>query len=96
MGFFQIPFSFYCPLYPMGGPQRRSKMKLKPLSAESDELRKIIISSNLTSCYIMLEELLATKGERLFFDKFRARWIDIFKNVYDHVDRMKPRKDPRE
>ncbi len=72
------------------------KMKLKPLSAESDELRKIIISSNLTSCYIMLEELLASKGERLFFDKFRARWIDIFKNVYDHVDRMKPRKDPRE
>jgi len=71
-------------------------MKLKPLSAETDELRKIIISSNLTSCYIMLEELLATKGERLFFDKFRARWIDIFKNVYDHVDRMKPRKDPRD
>jgi hypothetical protein len=71
-------------------------MKLKPLTPEIDELRKIIISSNLTSCYILLEELLAAKGERLFFDKFRTRWIDIFKNVYDHVDKMKPRKEPRE
>jgi hypothetical protein len=71
-------------------------MKLKPLSPENDELRKIIISSNLTSCYIILEEILSTKGERLFFDKFRTRWIDIFKNVYDHVDKMKPRKEPRE
>ena len=71
-------------------------MKLKPLSAENDELRKIIISSNLTSCYIILEESLSAKGERLFFDKFRTRWIDIFKNVYDDVDKMKPRKEPRE
>ncbi len=71
-------------------------MRLKPLSAETDELRKIIISSNLTSCYLVLEEILATKGERLFFDKFRTQWIDIFKNVYDHIDKMKPRKEPRD
>ncbi len=71
-------------------------MKLTPLSPEQDELRKIIISSNLTSCYIVLEEILSAKGERLFFDKFRARWIDIFKNVYDHIDKMKPRKEPRD
>lgn len=71
-------------------------MKLKPLSAENDELRKIIISSNLTSCYIIAEEILSAKGERLFFDKFRTRWIDIFKNVYDNVDKMKPRKETRE
>jgi hypothetical protein len=71
-------------------------MKLKPLSPEIDELRKIMISSNLTSCYILLEEILAAKGERLFFDKFRVRWIDIFKNVYDHIDKMKPRREPRD
>ncbi|MGA2954981.1 MAG: hypothetical protein ABSF48_04590 [Thermodesulfobacteriota bacterium] len=71
-------------------------MKLKPVSAETDELRKIVISSSITSCYIILEEILSAKGERLFFDKFRTRWIDIFKNVYDHVDKMKPRKEPRE
>jgi len=71
-------------------------MKLKTLPAEFDELRKIVISSSLTSCYITLEEILSAKGERLFFDKFRTRWIDIFKNVYDHVDKMKPRKEPRD
>jgi hypothetical protein len=71
-------------------------MKLKNVSPETDELRKIIISSSLSSCYILLEEILAGKGERLFFDKFRTRWIDIFKNVYDHVDKMKPRKEPRD
>jgi hypothetical protein len=96
-GNFQIDFSSHCHSPRMGWlAKERKEMKLKPLSAEIDELRKIIISSNLTSCYIMLEELLASKGERLFFDKFRARWIDIFKNVYDHVDRMKPRKDQRD
>jgi len=41
-------------------------MKLKPLNPEIDELRKIIISSNLTSCYILLEELLAAKGSGSF------------------------------
>ncbi len=71
-------------------------MKLKPVPPEIDELRKIMISANLTSCYILLEEILAAKGERLFFDKFRVRWIDIFKNVYDHVDKMKPRREPRD
>ena len=71
-------------------------MKLKPLSAENDELRKIVLSSSLTSCYLILEEMIAAKGERLFFDKFRTRWIDIFKNVYEHVGKMQPRKEPRE
>lgn len=71
-------------------------MELKPLPTEMEELRNVIISSNLTSCYLILEEVVASRGERLFFDQFRAHWIEIFKNVYSHVAKMKPRDQPRE
>ena len=70
-------------------------MELKPLSPEFDELRNIVISSNLTSCYLILEELTAMKSERLYYDKFRTQWIDIYKNVYSHVGKMKSRKGSR-
>ena len=42
-------------------------MKLKDVSPETDELRKIIISSSLSSCYILLEEILAAKRGETFF-----------------------------
>ena len=71
-------------------------MKLRPVSSEVEELRNIIIASNLTSCYLILEELISAKGERLFYDKFRAHWIDIFKNVYNQIGQMRVRKDTRE
>jgi hypothetical protein len=71
-------------------------VELKSLPPDFNELRNIIISSNLTSCYLILEEMAAAKGDRIFFDKFRAHWIDIYKNIYDHVSKMKPREKPRE
>ena len=71
-------------------------MKLRTVTPDVEELRNIIISSNLTSCYLILEELISAKGERLFYDKFRAHWIDIFKNVYNQIGQMRVRKDTRE
>ncbi len=66
-------------------------MELKPLSPEFDELRTIIISSSLTNCFMMLEELTSAKGDRLFFDKFRTQWIEVYKNLYKQVSKMKKR-----
>ena len=43
-------------------------MQLKSLSPELEELRNVILSSNLTSCFLILEELTSAKKERLFFD----------------------------
>jgi hypothetical protein len=67
-------------------------MELKPLSPELDELRNVIISSNLTSCYLVLELVKSEKDETLIYDKFRSHWMDIYKSTYEMVLKMKPRK----
>ena len=70
-------------------------MELKPLPLELDELRSIIISSNLTSCYLILNQLALQEGETTHYEKFRAGWIDVYKDVYELVSKMKIRKSPR-
>ena len=70
-------------------------MELKPLSPEFDELRKAVISSNLTTCYLVLDELISSRGERFFYDKFRREWLDVYKEIYDRVSKMKTRKSSR-
>ena len=70
-------------------------MELKPLSPELSELRNIVISSNLASCYLVLELLKSEKNETLNYEKFRDQWIEIYKSTYGVVSKMKPRKSPR-
>jgi len=70
-------------------------MDLKPLSPELNELRNVVISSNLASCYLILELLKSEKNETLNYEKFRDHWIDIYKSTYGIVSKMKPRKSSR-
>jgi len=70
-------------------------MELKPLSPELDEMRNVVISSSLASCYILLEELASAKGERINYEKFKTHWIDMYKSTYQLVSRMKVRRTPR-
>jgi hypothetical protein len=70
-------------------------MDLKPLSPELNELRNVVISSNLASCYLVLELLKSEKNETLKYEKFRDQWIDIYKSTYEIVSKMKPRKSSR-
>ena len=70
-------------------------MELKPLSPELDELRNVIISSNLTSCYLVLELLKSEKDETLIYDKFRSHWMDIYRSTCGIVSKMIPRKSSR-
>jgi hypothetical protein len=70
-------------------------MELKPLSPELDELRNVIISSNLTSCYLVLEMLKSERSETLIYDKFKGHWMDIYKSTYEIICKMKPRKSTR-
>jgi len=67
-------------------------MDLKPMPPEMDELRNVIISSNLSSCYLILEVLKSEKNETLTFEGFRNHWIDVYKSTYGMVSKMKPRK----
>jgi hypothetical protein len=70
-------------------------MDLKPLSPELNELRNVIIASNLASCYLILELLKSEKNETLNYEKFRSQWIDIYKSTHGIVSKMKPRKSSR-
>jgi hypothetical protein len=70
-------------------------MELKSFTPELDELRKVIISSNLTSCYLILNELALKEGETTHYEEFRAGWIDTYKDIYKLVSKMKTRKSSR-
>jgi hypothetical protein len=70
-------------------------MELKPLSPELNELRNVVISSNLASCYLVLELLRSDRNETLNYEKFRDQWINVYKSTYGIVSKMKPRKSPR-
>ena len=70
-------------------------MELKSLPPELDELRNVIIASSLTSCYLILNELALREGETAHYEKFRAGWIETYKDVYKLVSRMKARKSAR-
>jgi hypothetical protein len=70
-------------------------MELKSLTPELDELRNVIISSNLTSCYLILNELTLKEDQTVHYEKFRAGWIDTYKDVYKLVSKMKTRKSSR-
>ena len=67
-------------------------MDLKPMSPKMDELRNVIISSNLASCYLILELLKSEKNETLTYEGFKNHWLDIYKSTYGIVSKMKPRK----
>ena len=67
-------------------------MDLKPMSPKMDELRNVIISSNLASCYLILELLKSEKNETLTYEGFKNHWLDMYKSTYGIVSKMKPRK----
>ncbi len=71
-------------------------MELKELSPELSELRNVIIASHLSTCYLLIEHLAPKEGETYRYEKFREDWIEMYKNVYKIVSKMKPRKSMRE
>jgi hypothetical protein len=71
-------------------------MELKDMSPELNELRNVIISSHLSTCYLLIEHLGLKEVESYRYEKFREDWIEMYKNVYKLVSKMKPRKSIRE
>jgi predicted metal-dependent hydrolase len=67
-------------------------MELRPLSPQINQLRNVIISSNLISCYLILELLKSEKSETLRYEESKSHWIDIYKSAYEIISKMKPRK----
>lgn len=71
-------------------------MELKELSPDLAELRSVIIASHLSTCYLLIERLAPKENEPYRYEKFREDWIEMYKNVYKIVSKMKPRKSMRE
>jgi hypothetical protein len=70
-------------------------VELNDLSSEAAELRNIFIASCMASCYLILDRMLAQNGVPLEYEEFRHQWIDLYKEVYRSVSKMKPRGNPR-
>jgi len=70
-------------------------MELKPLSPEFDELRNVLIASNMASCYLILNEIMTRRGEAFFYETFKNEWLGVYKEIHKYVSKMKPRKAER-
>jgi hypothetical protein len=70
-------------------------MEMKHLSPEFNELRNVILSSQLTSCFLTLEEIALEKGKTVHYLQFREHWIELYNNVYKLVSKMKVRDSER-
>ena len=70
-------------------------MELKELSPDAAELRTVIISSSMTSSFMILEEMAAHRELSLHYEDFREHWLALYKSVYKAVSKWKPRKPTR-
>jgi hypothetical protein len=70
-------------------------MELTKLSPDMKEIRDAVISSNLTSCYLILEALTSLKGDTLPYDRFRGHWLETYKGFKTVVGKMKARTSRR-
>ena len=70
-------------------------MKLNNLSSEAAELRSTIIASSMTSCYLIMDQVMAQGDITLHYEDFRRDWIDLFKQIHRSVSQMKVRTKPR-
>ena len=71
-------------------------MEMMDLPPELNEIRKIIISSHLTTRFLILDGLAPQRKRTYHYERFREEWIETYKNVYKLVSKMKVRKSPRE
>jgi hypothetical protein len=71
-------------------------MEMKDLSPELNEIRNVILSSQLTSCFLILDELALKRGKTRHYEPFRKEWMETYKSVYKLVSRMRVRRSKRE
>jgi hypothetical protein len=71
-------------------------MELKSLPPELNELRNVIISSNLTTCYLVLNEIYLKEDKPIYYAQVREKWIEMYKDVFKLISKMKARKSLRE
>jgi len=65
---------------------------------DEDQLQDIINAikaSNLTTCYLLYQVLLETRGEKAGYEQFKADWLRTYYSTLKIVEKIKRRSSDR-
>lgn len=65
---------------------------------EAEELEDIINAikaSNLTTCYLLYQVLVETRGEKAGYEQFKADWLRTYYSTLKIVEKLKARSSNR-
>ena len=65
---------------------------------EEEQLQQIINAikaSNLTTCYLLYQVLLETRGEKAGYEQFKADWLRTYYSTLKIVEKIKRRSSDR-
>ena len=65
---------------------------------EEEQVEKIvnaIKASNLTTCYLLYQVLLETRGEKAGYEQFKADWLRTYYSTLKIVEKIKRRGSDR-
>jgi hypothetical protein len=65
---------------------------------EAEELEDIINAikaSNLTTCYLLYQVLVETRGEKAGYEQFKADWLRTYYSTLKIVEKLKHRSSNR-
>ena len=65
---------------------------------DEDDVRDIINAikaSNLTTCYLLYQVLLETRGEKAGYEQFKADWLRTYYSTLKIVEKIKRRSSDR-
>jgi hypothetical protein len=65
---------------------------------EEEQLQQIvnaIKASNLTTCYLLYQVILETRGEKAGYEQFKADWLRTYYSTLKIVEKIKRRSSDR-
>ena len=65
---------------------------------DEDDVKEIINAikaSNLTTCYLLYQVLLETRGEKAGYEQFKADWLRTYYSTLKIVEKIKRRSSDR-
>ena len=72
--------------------------KQRERSLDEDSVERIINAikaSNLTTCYLLYQVLVETRGEKAGYEQFKADWLRTYYSTIKIVEKLKRRSSDR-
>ncbi|MFQ5458338.1 MAG: hypothetical protein ACE5FC_07805 [Myxococcota bacterium] len=72
------------------------KQRERSLDEDSvDRIVNAIKASNLTTCYLLYQILVETRGEKAGYEQFKADWLRTYYSTLKIVEKLKRRSSDR-